>query len=107
MRVLGDTRRHAQFTQSCRSHFRPGKRIRRLQIRAESVSHDKDNKSLVVVGSINADMVLQVERMPEEGETLAASSLQTFPGGKGANQAAAAGKLGYPTYFIGQVRRDM
>ena len=48
-------------------------------------------------------MVLQVERLPEEGETLAANSLQTFPGGKGANQAAAAGRLGYKTYFLGQV----
>lgn len=39
-------------------------------------------KPLVVVGSVNADMVLQVERLPEAGETLAAGNLETFPGGK-------------------------
>ena len=37
---------------------------------------------LVVVGSVNADMVLQVERIPAEGETLAAKGLEVFPGGK-------------------------
>ena len=37
---------------------------------------------LVVVGSVNADMVLQVERIPAEGETLAAKELEVFPGGK-------------------------
>jgi ribokinase len=56
---------------------------------------------LVVVGSINADIVLAVERIPAPGETLGASSLSFFPGGKGANQAAAAARLNYPTYFIG------
>ena len=39
-------------------------------------------KPLVVVGSINVDLVLQVERLPKDGETLGASSLNTFPGGK-------------------------
>ena len=37
---------------------------------------------LVVVGSINADLVLEVERLPKDGETMGASSLNTFPGGK-------------------------
>lgn len=57
---------------------------------------------LVVVGSVNADLVLTVDRVPAPGETLGASSLAFFPGGKGANQAAAAARLGYPTYFIGE-----
>ena len=39
-------------------------------------------KPLVVVGSINADLVLQVDRLPKEGETLGAQALNTFPGGK-------------------------
>ena len=56
---------------------------------------------LVVVGSVNADLVLAVDRVPFPGETLGASSLNFFPGGKGANQAAAAARLGYPTYFVG------
>eukprot|EP00879_Flechtneria_rotunda_P013469 GHRR01014063.1.p1 GENE.GHRR01014063.1~~GHRR01014063.1.p1 ORF type:complete len:365 (+),score=170.54 GHRR01014063.1:1194-2288(+) len=61
---------------------------------------------LLVVGSINADLVLQLDRLPCPGETIGASNLQIFPGGKGANQAAAAAKLGYPTYFLGQVGTD-
>lgn len=61
---------------------------------------------LVVVGSVNADLVMQVERIPKPGETLAASTLEFYPGGKGANQAAAAAKLGYATYFVGQIGDD-
>ena len=61
---------------------------------------------LYVVGSLNADLVLRVARLPAPGETLAASSLATFPGGKGGNQAVAAGKLGYPTAMVGQVGGD-
>ncbi|KAI8473299.1 MAG: Ribokinase-like protein [Monoraphidium minutum] len=57
---------------------------------------------LVVVGSVNADLVLAVDRVPTPGETLGAASMAFFPGGKGANQAAAAARLGYPTYFIGE-----
>jgi ribokinase len=53
-----------------------------------------------------ADLVLSVDRLPHPGETLGASSLQFFPGGKGANQAAAAAKLGWPTYLVGQLGAD-
>ncbi len=63
-------------------------------------------KPLVVVGSINADLVLEVPRLPKPGETLSSSTMNVYPGGKGANQAAAASKLGYPTEFVGQVGRD-
>lgn len=63
-------------------------------------------KPVVVVGSVNADIYLEVERLPEPGETLSASSGQTLPGGKGANQAACAAKLDYPTVFVGQVGKD-
>ena len=58
---------------------------------------------LYVVGSLNADLVLSLTRLPALGETIAASSLATYPGGKGANQAVAAGKLGWPTVMVGQV----
>eukprot|EP00884_Botryococcus_braunii_P004009 jgi/Botrbrau1/13609/Bobra.0069s0006.1 len=61
---------------------------------------------LAVVGSANVDYVWRVSRMPVLGETMDAESLSVFPGGKGANQAAAAAKLGYPTHFIGQVGAD-
>lgn len=53
-------------------------RLLTVQLRASEAG----GEALVVVGSVNADMVLQVERLPKEGETLAASNLMTFPGGK-------------------------
>lgn len=59
--------------------------------------------SLFVIGSLNADLVLTVPRLPAPGETLAASSLASFPGGKGGNQAVAAARLGWPTLMVGQV----
>ncbi|CAI5470941.1 unnamed protein product [Closterium sp. Yama58-4] len=63
-------------------------------------------KALVVVGSANADVYVEVARMPVAGETVSATSGCTLPGGKGANQAAAAARLGHPTYLIGQVGSD-
>ncbi|GLI68634.1 hypothetical protein VaNZ11_013004, partial [Volvox africanus] len=63
-------------------------------------------KPLVVIGSVNADLVLPIDRLPKPGETLAAASIETVPGGKGANQAAAAARTGYPTFFIGQFGKD-
>ncbi|KAG2372360.1 uncharacterized protein HKW66_Vig0207710 [Vigna angularis] len=61
---------------------------------------------LVVVGSANADIYVEIDRLPREGETLAARSGQTHAGGKGANQATCSAKLNYPTYFVGQVGDD-
>ncbi|XP_014501950.1 uncharacterized protein LOC106762504 [Vigna radiata var. radiata] len=61
---------------------------------------------LVVVGSANADIYVEIDRLPREGETLAARSGQTLAGGKGANQATCSAKLNYPTYFVGQVGDD-
>ncbi|KAI5058552.1 hypothetical protein GOP47_0026722 [Adiantum capillus-veneris] len=61
---------------------------------------------LVVVGSANADIYVEVQRLPAPGETIAASTGRTLPGGKGANQAACAARLSYPTFFIGQVGED-
>lgn len=63
-------------------------------------------QTLVVAGSINADLVLRVDRLPAPGETLAARSLAHFAGGKGCNQAAAAARLGQATLMIGRVGND-
>ena len=52
------------------------------------------SKRIVVVGSLNVDLVASVPRMPEEGETLTGQSFATYPGGKGANQAVCAARLG-------------
>jgi ribokinase len=63
-------------------------------------------KPIVVVGSINLDLVAVTERIPHEGETVAGNSFNTFFGGKGANQAVAAAKLGYPVSMVGCVGND-
>jgi ribokinase len=61
---------------------------------------------LTVVGSINLDLVARVERLPRPGETLTGSDFERFPGGKGANQAVAAAKLGARVKMIGAVGAD-
>jgi len=62
---------------------------------------------IAVVGSLNMDLVLQAPRIPAPGETvLGASDLARFPGGKGANQAFAAARLGAQVQMIGRVGND-
>ncbi|CCD95377.1 ribokinase [Bradyrhizobium sp. ORS 375] len=61
---------------------------------------------VVVAGSINMDVVATAERHPRIGETVAGQSVMYFPGGKGANQAVSAAKLGAPTALIGRLGRD-
>ena len=61
---------------------------------------------LTVVGSINLDLVARVEVLPRPGETIAGTSFERFPGGKGANQAVAAAKLGTRVRMIGAVGDD-
>lgn len=61
---------------------------------------------ILVIGSLNADLVVRVPRFPAPGETLSGSGLTTLPGGKGANQAAAAAKLGVSVAMLGRVGRD-
>src|SRR5215212_7312887 len=59
-----------------------------------------------VLGSINQDFVLKVERRPEPGETVTGAELALFPGGKGANQAIAAARLGAEVTMLGRVGED-
>jgi ribokinase len=61
---------------------------------------------IVVVGSINMDLVVRAPRHPQPGETILGTSFQTFPGGKGANQAVAAARLGGEVYMVGRVGDD-
>src|SRR5260370_36546258 len=63
-------------------------------------------KRLVVIGSLNIDLVTPVERLPRPGETLVGGDLAMFEGGKGANQACAIGRLGGAVTMIGQVGAD-
>ncbi len=61
---------------------------------------------ILVVGSINMDLVVRPPRLPLPGETILAGSFDTSPGGKGANQATAAALLGGPVAMIGRVGLD-
>jgi len=63
-------------------------------------------KPVVVVGSINIDLVANAEKIPMAGETVRGSDFQVHPGGKGANQAVAVARLGYPVQLVGKVGTD-
>ena len=65
-----------------------------------------DPPRITVVGSINLDLVAFCERLPKPGETLTDAELERVPGGKGANQAVAAAKLGAEVRFVGCVGDD-
>lgn len=63
-------------------------------------------KPIVVVGSVNLDLVATSDHVPLAGETLAGLEFSTYHGGKGANQAVAVGRLGYPVAMIAKVGDD-
>jgi len=66
--------------------------------------------SIVVVGSLNMDFVVSVKRLPGPGETVLGNNFTMVPGGKGANQACAAGKLAAGSAqvrMIGRVGKDL
>jgi len=63
-------------------------------------------KPIVVVGSINLDLVVRTRHIPSPGQTILGQSFQTFFGGKGANQAVGVAKLGYSAAIIGKVGLD-
>ena len=62
--------------------------------------------TIAVVGSVNLDLVVSCERLPRPGETLSGATFARYPGGKGANQAVAASRLGADVTFVGAVGRD-
>lgn len=88
----------------------------RSRISVETVRRDRKSVSppaagrqgqkLVVVGSMNMDVTITVPHIPGDGETLIAAGMALMPGGKGANQAAGASKLGGKAYLIGCLGND-
>ena len=66
-----------------------------------------NRKPIIVVGSINMDLVTRTPRIPLAGQTLIGSDFTTTPGGKGANQAVAVARLGYPVCMVGAVGEDV
>lgn len=65
-----------------------------------------NKQGVLVIGSSNLDLVARVKRFPYPGETIFGSKFEMFPGGKGANQAVCAARLGCKTTFIGKMGND-
>jgi ribokinase len=72
----------------------------------EASIHPVRQLALVVLGGLNMDLIVKVPRLPGPGETIAGDSLLRAPGGKGANQAVAAARLGAAVSMVGRVGRD-
>jgi len=64
-------------------------------------------KPIVVVGSVTMDMVTLTPQIPQVGQTVIGTAFSTTPGGKGANQAVAVARLGYPVHMVGKVGDDV
>ncbi|MGD2165305.1 MAG: ribokinase, partial [Anaerolineae bacterium] len=64
------------------------------------------NAHVTVVGSLNMDLVVRTPRIPQPGETIIGGQFHTVPGGKGANQAVAAARLGARVSMVGRVGSD-
>ncbi|MCF7928324.1 MAG: ribokinase [Spirochaetales bacterium] len=70
------------------------------------IGNENRKPRILIVGSINMDLVLQLARMPLKGESLLGSRYSYVAGGKGANQAVAAGRAGAEVTFVGRVGSD-
>jgi len=86
------------------------KKVEVSLVKRESVSnlskYNIQNKKIIVVGSMNMDVTINVNSIPTSGETLISDNVVLLPGGKGANQAVGAGRLGGLVYAIGCLGND-
>ena len=92
-----------------RKALEAGEVVHRLMLPSEVAEEGEASvvqKPVVVVGSLNADLVVRAERFPAPGETLHGESFTVLTGGKGANQAGAVARLGWPTEMVGRVGSD-
>ena len=77
-------------------------------IRRDSVKrHAKPKHKIVIVGSINMDVTLNMSRLPHIGETVLASGQSSWPGGKGANQAIGVSRFGADAFMVGRLGNDV
>lgn len=76
------------------------------EINTASTGGSERDGTILVIGSINMDLYTRINHIPEGGETIMGSPIWTSPGGKGANQAAAAGRLGGQVRFVGCIGDD-
>ena len=83
------------------SHERPARQALAVLERLEQLEGQ-----VCVFGSLNADLTVGTQRLPDPGETVTGGDLQVLPGGKSANQAVTAGLLGAPTVILGAVGDD-
>ncbi len=81
----------------------PVQLIRRSSVRR----HAKPEHKIVIVGSINMDVTLNVSRLPHTGETVLASGQSSWPGGKGANQAIGVSRFGADAFMVGRLGNDV
>ncbi|MGA0408867.1 MAG: PfkB family carbohydrate kinase, partial [Limisphaerales bacterium] len=70
------------------------------------MNNQEARRGILIIGSINTDLVARVDRLPDSGETLVAETLETYVGGKGANQAVAAARLGAQVSLVGRLGKD-
>ena len=77
-----------------------------MKSRGSDSDGDREMRDICVVGGINMDLVVQVPHIPRPGETVHGGEVARFPGGKGANQAVAARRLGASVAMVGQVGAD-
>ena len=71
------------------------------------MTQQANSGGVVVLGGINMDLVTISARFPLPGETIVGSRFLTYPGGKGANQAVAAARMGAATAMVGRVGDDV
>jgi len=78
-----------------------------VPIQAKEYRIERDKPKIVVVGSSNMDLVARSPRIPVTGETILGGDFIMTPGGKGANQAVAAAKLGADVHLVAKLGRDI
>ncbi len=95
-----------EANQQAAGSWQTGKRRQGDRGRDSDSDRDREMRDICVVGGINMDLVVQVPHIPRPGETVHGGEVARFPGGKGANQAVAARRLGASVAMLGQVGAD-